>query len=130
MGAYSLIRVGYKSICHYTLVLSSALGVAHGLVTIPLCLVSHHVVDRSQCKPRPFTDVIICFGVAALGYRTTRSLYSMATTNRDELERLLARVDQQSTLISMLKERADKIQDEVCCRINYIGLKSSLDTHS
>ena len=41
----------------------------------------------------------------------------MATSQReeDEMERLLARVDQQSTLISMLKERADKVQEEVSC---------------
>ena len=39
----------------------------------------------------------------------------MATSQRedDEMERLLARVDQQSSLISMLKERADKVQEEV-----------------
>ena len=31
----------------------------------------------------------------------------------DQLERLHSRVDQQSTLIAMLKQRADRTQDEV-----------------
>jgi hypothetical protein len=38
----------------------------------------------------------------------------MATgVNKDHLERLHSRVDQQSTLIEMLKQRADKTQHEV-----------------
>ena len=37
-----------------------------------------------------------------------------ATTENDQIKRLNSRVDQQSTLIAMLKQRADKTQDEVC----------------
>ena len=36
-----------------------------------------------------------------------------AGVNKDHLERLHSRVDQQSTLIEMLKQRADKTQHEV-----------------
>ena len=37
----------------------------------------------------------------------------MASNDHDQLERLHSRVDQQSTLIEMLKQRADKTQHEV-----------------
>ena len=48
-----------------------------------------------------------------------------AGVNKDHLERLHSRVDQQSTLIEMLKQRADKTQHEVrtTCRTMLIMVK-------
>ena len=57
--------------------------------------------------------------VAIIARRSSRafSLEMADHVNNDEAERLLSRVNQQSTLIEMLKERADKTQKEVRKRL-------------
>ena len=51
--------------------------------------------------------------VRGLGMRQGAAKVMAAGVNKDHLERLHSRVDQQSTLIEMLKQRADKTQHEV-----------------
>ena len=59
----------------------------------------------------PHDNYVIAISIK---FRGSIAAKVMATSvNKDQLERLHSRVDQQSTLIEMLKQRADKTQYEV-----------------